>query len=194
KDSKAKSNYQYDEYMGDAKMGLIGWLVAVGCMFVGAAVSMWGLTEINRTVVIWLVGFPGFLLLIVAAGFEAQKLANIPIPQGRPSESEIRQSRAYMTALRSEVRNLGDGLIPQVHLVFKNTGQTPAYSVRGWDGNALSEFPPNIPFNIDPIIDTVSTGSTVGRDGEWHFVRNLSAPLTLAHFQALASTKFAIYA
>jgi len=174
-------------------MGLVGWLVAVGGMFIGAAASLWGLTEINRTVVIWLVGFPGFLCLIVGAGFEIQKFANIPTAHG-PSESEIRQSRAYMTIIKSEIRNLGDGLIPQVHIVFKNTGQTPAYDVRGWDMNGLNEFPPMIYFAIDPVIDTVLSGSTVGRDQEWHVTRFLSARLTRLHFEGLASGKWAVYA
>ena len=172
-------------------MGLVGWLVAVGCMFIGAAASIWGLTEINKHVVIWLIGVPGGICLVVALGFEIQKFLG---EEHVHSESEIRQLRAYITVTKTEIRNLGDGLTPQIHIVFKNSGQTPAYDVRGWDGNALDEFPPKIPFAVDPIIESVLSGSTVGREGEWHIVRLLSAPLTLAHFQALGTGKFAIYA
>jgi hypothetical protein len=62
-------------------MSIIGWLVALGGMFLGAAASLWGLTEINRSVVIWFVGFPGFMCLVVALGFEFEKFAVVQKPE-----------------------------------------------------------------------------------------------------------------
>ena len=56
-------------------MGPVSWLVAIGCLFIGSGVGIWGFTDVNRLIAIWLVGFPGAICLIIAACVELQNSA-----------------------------------------------------------------------------------------------------------------------
>jgi hypothetical protein len=103
-----------------------------------------------------------------------------------------RQLRAYLSVVRSEVRNFGFGNKVQVHIVFKNTGQTPAYEVASFDAISLLDFPGGI-FDIDPIIDTALPGTVIGANGEYHITRTFDSTLTQTHIDALTSGRFAIY-
>jgi hypothetical protein len=103
-----------------------------------------------------------------------------------------RQLRAYVSVILSEVRRLAPGEVPQVHIVLKNNGQTPAYAAITWDAVSLLDFPNDV-FDIDPVIETARGGAVIGPGSEYHITRDLAGPLTFAHFEALASGKFAIY-
>jgi hypothetical protein len=108
-------------------MSLVGWLVAVGCMFLGGAASIWGLTEINRTVVIWLVGFPGALCLIVALGFEAQKYAIFQKPES-PDRPWVAVEVVPAGPLAYDDKGWDAGTRWHISLSYelKNTGPIPA--------------------------------------------------------------------
>ena len=112
-------------------MGLISWLVAVGCLFVGAAVSIWGFTEIEKTVAIWLVGVPGGIFLIVACGFEAQKYAaNVQTPPLPPAV--LLDQRPWVEIVEVGAGPLtydGQGARLGVTAQVKSTGKTPALNI-----------------------------------------------------------------
>jgi hypothetical protein len=99
-------------------MGLISWLVAIGCLLIGSGIGVWGLTDVSRVYPIWFLGVPGAILLIIALGFELQNYgtqhAAIDQP-GRPWVSVFRMAVAPIQVgdFRSIIR-------------FKNTGQSPA--------------------------------------------------------------------
>jgi hypothetical protein len=66
-------------------MGAIGWLVAIGGILIGAAIAVWGYTELSKTITIWLIGFPGAVCLVIAAGIELQRIAEeIKSPAAAP--------------------------------------------------------------------------------------------------------------
>jgi len=99
---------------------LINWLVAIGCMLIGSGVGVWGLTDVNKSIAIWLIGFPGAVCLVVALGFEFQKIAS---DGNKPNEGTDR--RAYVFVTDGDVANPAGG-IATVFVNIKNTGQTPA--------------------------------------------------------------------
>lgn len=107
-------------------MGPIGWLVAIGFGAIGAALAIWGFTDGNRMLALWLIGIPGAFCLVIAGGFEVQKFAAPDKPT--LSEAEIRQLRAYFTLTKivqvpavPEVDKLYE-----IKVEFRNTGKSPA--------------------------------------------------------------------
>jgi hypothetical protein len=111
-------------------MGIIGWLVSAGFCALGVAAALWGLTELNKTIVIWFVAVPGAFLLIIAAGLEFQELSRV---KPELTEIERRQLRAYVTLTKI----VQIPLIPEVgkpfeiKVEFMNTGKSPARKVTG---------------------------------------------------------------
>jgi hypothetical protein len=105
-------------------MGVVSWLVALGCMFIGVSVGVWGYTEFNRTVTIWIIGVPGAVFLIVAGALELQKFAS---EADKPKIKENPQ-RAYVFPDHSEVANVTGSPVTAI-VNIKNSGQTPAYEV-----------------------------------------------------------------
>jgi hypothetical protein len=127
KGTKTQSEEGLDEF-GEGAVGTIGWLVALGCMFIGVFVGVWGYTEFNRTVAIWIVGFPGAVCLLIAAGLELQKVGAEPAPKDNPL-------RAYVFTDHSEVIH-APGKAPTAIVTIKNSGQTPAYELT-WQAEFL---------------------------------------------------------
>jgi hypothetical protein len=113
-------------------MGLIGWLVALGCLFIGAAIGVWSLSEFNKLVAIWALFVPGAILLVVAGGAElhvffsdAKAIISKPESADPPKENPL---RAYVFTDMNEVVH-EPGRPAKVILHIKNSGQTPAYDL-----------------------------------------------------------------
>jgi hypothetical protein len=129
-------------------MGLIGWLVALGCLFIGAAIGVWGLTEFNKLVAIWGIALPGAAFLVLAGCFELQTFAS-DTKIDRPSDTEIKKTRAYVFIDTIKTRNIDDNvfvvapdLIPSILVVVKNTGQTPAFKFTHRIAARFDTWPP----------------------------------------------------
>lgn len=105
-------------------MGAVGWLAALGCMFIGAAVSVWGYTEFSRTVTIWIIGVPGAMCLVVGAALELQKFA----PSTDKPKAKENTQRAYVLPDNSEVTNIAGSPVTAI-VNIRNSGQTPAYEL-----------------------------------------------------------------
>jgi hypothetical protein len=53
-----------------------------------------------------------------------------------------RQLRSYISVEGAAILQFGDtSIAPEAHVIFKNSGQTPAYKVRGWIAIKMTEFP-----------------------------------------------------
>jgi hypothetical protein len=126
-------------------MGLIGWLVALGCLFIGAAIGIWGLTEFNKLIAIWAIGIPGALFLVAAGGIELHKLA---LEGGKP-KIVTNDRRAYVFPDASEVAN-PPGSSPVVITNIKNSGQTPAYELTWRAKIAVSMVDDESKIALDP--------------------------------------------
>ena len=164
-------------------MGLIGWLVAIGCLLVGAAIGVWGLTEINRTITIWLIGVPGAICLVLGAGFELQKLAdgNTP-PANRPD--------AYVFVEASELRYLGTNRPPEGWISLKNGGTLPARELRRIATIGAARYPYN-DFRELPVGDA---RSVLGPGGAVDFGPiTLSRNLNPVEINAVIAGTMAIY-
>jgi hypothetical protein len=101
---------------------IINWLLAIGCLLVGSGVGLWGLTEVNKTLVIWFIGVPGALCLVLAAGLEFQKFAT---SDGKANSVSNADSRAYVFVVDADISN-PVGSPPTMAVNIKNTGRTPA--------------------------------------------------------------------
>ena len=86
----------------------------------------------------------------------------------------------------------GVGLVPQAHVVIKNTGLTPAYKVQGWIGIGLLPFPSqNPPENVPQ--EGVASRSVLAPGAEHHLTVYLHGALTENHMEALKTGTFAIH-
>jgi hypothetical protein len=115
-------------------MGIISWLVAVGCLLIGGAIGLWGLTEISKSIAIWFVGVPGAVFLVVAAGLELQKFVETPKVEQKNSNTD----RAWISLRLSIEGPLsydanGWDAGPRWHIPIRyqldNAGNTPALHV-----------------------------------------------------------------
>ena len=95
---------------------IINWLIAIGCLLIGSGIGIWGLTDVNKTITIWLIGIPGAVCLVIAAGLELQKI----VWGGVSTEN-----RAYVFVTDADIANPA-GSPPTMAVNIKNTGRTPA--------------------------------------------------------------------
>jgi hypothetical protein len=169
-------------------MGPIGWLVALGCLLMGAAIGIWGLTDVNKSIAIWLVGVPGAVCLVVAAGLEFQKIAS-DIKSG-PNESEIINQRAYVIVEGSELRFVGGEKPSEGWVSLKNNGLTPAFDLERWATIFAAKFP-HVEFERSSF---GNARSVLGPGGAVDFgpIR-MSRNLTFAEAEEVARGTMAIY-
>jgi hypothetical protein len=119
-------------------MGLIGWLVSAGFCAVGIAAGLWGLTEVSKTIVIWIVGIPGAICLVIALGLELQNLAEESIVPRGPNVNEIADksfvegNRPWLNVTATPVMAELEfkGFRGEINLVLTNVGRSPARRVR----------------------------------------------------------------
>jgi hypothetical protein len=115
-------------------MSVVSWLVAVGSIAIGAAIGVWGLTDVNRTFVIWLIGIPGVICLVIALGFELQKYSTSDAEDPQRA-TQVEESRAniklvyfFTTPIQDRPQDPLKGYAAQA--LLKNFGKTDARGTR----------------------------------------------------------------
>jgi hypothetical protein len=78
-----------------------------------------------------------------------------------------RQLRAYVSVDGATVSHFGDTVVPpEAHVILKNSGQTPAYEIRGWIAMKMAEFPFN--GTLENFGSLQSFPSVIGSGGSVH--------------------------
>jgi hypothetical protein len=116
---------------------LINWLIALGCLFVGSALALWGLTEVNKIIAIWAVAVPGAIMLVLAGGLELTKFAReadkakIETLNAAKAEDPNRPWISVRPEIGSDLTydERGDARII-IHFIVQNVGKFPAVNVR----------------------------------------------------------------
>jgi hypothetical protein len=171
-------------------LGIIGWLVALGCCAIGLGAAVWGF-DFPKHVAIWFLGFPGAICLVVAGCLELQSLGS---QKPVATNFEIRQSRAYVV-LDEIVANWGkDDLSDNAPITawkfvvrWKNSGRTPANDFHAqpdiivFDAKGMpDDFNVEMPFRVTAPI---AIGASQSRD-----VGNVELPMS-AVLEMKAKTK-----
>jgi hypothetical protein len=102
--------------------------------------------------------------LLALATFSLASIAWIQLLHN--DDTAKRQLRAYISVDGATVSRFGDTVVPpEAHVIFKNSGQTPAYEVRGWIAIKMAEFPFNGTFEefgtLQPFSSVIGSGGSV---------------------------------
>lgn len=129
-----------------------------------------------------------FTILLVVAGFRQVAISR---------DIAIRQLRAYINVKSASIYNVTGPIGPQIHIMFDNFGQTPAYDVIDISQVCFLEFP------LKSILDSDSLGgnglslppgkSVIPPGGGYDKIDNLGRSLIPMEIASLKAVKTAIY-
>ncbi len=176
------------------------WLPVLGALLIGAGLAIWGFTDGNRTIALW-IGFWGALLILVAmtlylqqgisnSAHSKQEVSVSKQQGGDTSEIAKKQARAYIFSTASELRNFGTPKRITGVIELKNMGSTPAYKLRRyieifWSPYPCKTFPAA---HVGVAEDTLGPGALVDLGPV-----SLGSDLTPEQTAMLVSGKAAIY-
>jgi hypothetical protein len=106
-------------------------------------------------------------------------------------ESGERQMRAYV-CLDSAVLKFPQPDVPEAQVNFRNSGQTPAYDVRGWIHTWLAAHPLNEALPPAPL-DLMKGSETLAPDRITIFITPRKAPLHPQFIKVLGTPKLTFY-
>ncbi len=102
------------------------------------------------------------------------------------------QLRAYLSLPKTDIRNLGPGLIPKAFFKVRNDGVTPAFIKSNHIYFALCWFPKYQPLSYPPLGQQISS-HILGSGQEYALFPSLGRPLTGDEFAALQQGRQAIF-
>jgi hypothetical protein len=118
----------------------IFWLPIVGGILLGGlAGNAW--YGGNKILALWL-GFAGLICFLLLGVLQLQQAIwrSGASERNTPNIAE-RQLRAYVTVDGAAISKFGGKEPPEFQVILKNTGQTPAYEIKGFTGVFMGDFP-----------------------------------------------------
>jgi hypothetical protein len=120
--------------------------------------------------------------LVVVGGFQAYWMARtLKVSESaaraaeKSADAVVSQLRAYVHWTEAAIHSL-DQPVSQVHLVLKNSGQTPAYDCVDWMGVKVTQFPLAVEL-LPPEPGSISTSkSSIGPGVSYNLVREICLP------------------
>lgn len=126
----------------------ITWLGILGPLVFAVGLAIWGFTDGNRIIALW-IGFSGALLVLVAMTLHLQqgvRKDEASAVKQEPTASEKEELRAYASIIEADVAHT-PGTAPVITLLLRNTGKTIAHDVTWRAQFALASLDAKIPID-----------------------------------------------
>ncbi len=177
---KSKSETAKEEYEANEKPGLDRWLTTYTGWLAIFTAALFAAAGIQ-------VGLFWWQLRLIRD--EAKETAAAAIISAIQADAQMKETRAYIFTNSARITNYGAGEIVKAELFLKNTGKTPAHTVRfkgkiGVDIFPSSEFPP---------VAVVKPMGTIGQGQEIVQHCAMQIALNKEQFDSIESGKSAVY-